>query len=126
MHKNVIRTCAALGFLVPLVCYATVLHAAPSFNEGGSSMVSLATVVERVTPGVVGISVGQGVGERNPLLQDPAFRRFFEEAFKGKVTHPGGAPAVLVRPALTDALNQAGIKTLSILRGESKLRLSLG
>jgi len=40
-------------------------------------MQSLAPVVSRVTPGVVGISVRGRVREDNPLLQDPMFRRFF-------------------------------------------------
>ena len=40
-------------------------------------MQSIAPVVSRVTPGVVGISVRGRVREDNPLLQDPMFRRFF-------------------------------------------------
>jgi Do/DeqQ family serine protease len=40
-------------------------------------MYSIAPVVSRVTPGVVGISVRGRVREDNPLLQDPMFRRFF-------------------------------------------------
>jgi Do/DeqQ family serine protease len=38
---------------------------------------TIAPVVSRVTPGVVGISVRGRVREDNPLLQDPLFRRFF-------------------------------------------------
>jgi Do/DeqQ family serine protease len=39
---------------------------------------SVAPVVARITPGVVGISVKGEVREENPLAQDPMFRRFFE------------------------------------------------
>jgi Do/DeqQ family serine protease len=38
---------------------------------------TLAPVVARITPGVVGISVKGEVRMENPLLQDPMFRRFF-------------------------------------------------
>jgi Do/DeqQ family serine protease len=38
---------------------------------------TVAPVVARITPGVVGISVRGEVREENPLLQDPMFRRFF-------------------------------------------------
>lgn len=40
-------------------------------------MMSLAGVVSRVTPGVVGISARNEVRVVNPLLQDPLFRQFF-------------------------------------------------
>jgi Do/DeqQ family serine protease len=50
---------------------------APIPEVGGTPMQSIAPVVSRVTPGVVGISVRGRVREDNPLLQDPVFRRFF-------------------------------------------------
>jgi len=40
-------------------------------------MQTIAPVVSRVTPGVVGISMHGRVREDNPLFQDPLFRRFF-------------------------------------------------
>jgi Do/DeqQ family serine protease len=39
---------------------------------------TVAPVVARVTPGVVGISVKGEVREENPLAQDPLFRHFFD------------------------------------------------
>jgi Do/DeqQ family serine protease len=50
---------------------------APIPEAGGAPIQSLAPVVGRITPGVVGISVRGRVREDNPLLQDPLFRRFF-------------------------------------------------
>ena len=50
---------------------------APIPEVGGALMQSIAPVVGRVTPGVVGISVRGRVREDNPLLQDPLFRQFF-------------------------------------------------
>jgi Do/DeqQ family serine protease len=45
---------------------------------GGGAVETVAPVVARITPGVVGISVRGEVRENNPLLQDPLFRRFFD------------------------------------------------
>src|ERR1700736_2594916 len=53
------------------------LAGAPIPEVGGAPLPSIAPVVSRVTPGVVGISVRGRVREDNPLLQDPLFRRFF-------------------------------------------------
>jgi Do/DeqQ family serine protease len=50
---------------------------APIPEVGGAPIQSIAPVVGRVTPGVVGISVRGRVREDNPLLQDPLFRQFF-------------------------------------------------
>src|SRR5215470_18297847 len=56
---------------------AVALAGAPIPEAGGAPMQTLAPVVGRITPGVVGISVKGRVREDNPLLQDPIFRRFF-------------------------------------------------
>jgi Do/DeqQ family serine protease len=53
------------------------LAGAPIPEVGGTPMQSIAPVVSRVTPGVVGISVRGRLREENPLAQDPVFRRFF-------------------------------------------------
>src|SRR6201993_218465 len=53
------------------------LAGAPIPEVGGGPLHSIAPVVSRVTPGVVGISVRGRIREDNPLLQDPVFRRFF-------------------------------------------------
>ena len=54
-----------------------VLAGAPIPEIGGTPIQTLAPVVSRITPGVVGISVKGRVREDNPLAQDPLFRRFF-------------------------------------------------
>ncbi|HEX3535395.1 MAG TPA: Do family serine endopeptidase [Stellaceae bacterium] len=51
--------------------------AAAPIPEVSSSVPSLAPMLARITPGVVGVSVKGRVREENPLLQDPFFRRFF-------------------------------------------------
>jgi Do/DeqQ family serine protease len=45
----------------------------------GAPVTSVADVVSRITPGVVGIAVRGEVRENNPLAQDPLFRQFFGE-----------------------------------------------
>ena len=55
---------------------------------------SIAPMIERVAPGVVGISTGGRQAERNPLLNDPVFREFFEELQRrGKGGGQAGQPA---------------------------------
>jgi len=53
------------------------LAAAPIPEIGGAAVPSLAPMLARITPGIVGVSVRGRVREENPLLQDPFFRRFF-------------------------------------------------
>src|SRR5208282_6795245 len=53
------------------------LAGAPIPEAGGAPMQTLAPVVSRVTPGVVGISVGGRELKNNPLLQDALFRSLF-------------------------------------------------
>jgi Do/DeqQ family serine protease len=68
--------------LLLLASVALVPQPAPSFAaapipEVTGSVPSLAPMLSRITPGVVGVSVRGRVREENPLLQDPFFRRFF-------------------------------------------------
>ena len=65
------------GIALTTGCPAAALAGAPIPEAGGAPMQTLAPVVGRITPGVVGISVKGRVREDNPLLQDPLFRRFF-------------------------------------------------
>jgi serine protease Do len=45
--------------------------------EVGGAIPTLAPMIARITPGVVGVSVRGEIREKNPLLQDPFFRQFF-------------------------------------------------
>ncbi len=76
---------------VPLTGLAPGSAAAQARLPSGST--SIAPMIERVAPGVVGISTGGRQAERNPLLNDPVFREFFEELQrrgKGGQGGPGG------------------------------------
>ncbi len=69
---------------------------APAQSAASAAMLpSLAPMLERVSAGVVNISVKGSVPvEQNPLMQDPNFRRFFEDPmfrrFFGDPDQPGG------------------------------------
>lgn len=65
------------GIAVTPGIFYPALAGAPIPEAGGAAVTSVAGVVSRITPGVVGIAVRGQVREDNPLLQDPLFRRFF-------------------------------------------------
>ena len=63
---------------VLLLCTALTAQAAlPARTADGEPMPSLAPMLERTTPAVVNIATYTTVQVRNPLLEDPFFRRFF-------------------------------------------------
>ena len=64
-----------------LILYAVSSHAALPQAVGETPMPTLAPMIKRVSPAVVNIATRGTVRERpprNPLLNDPYFRRFFE------------------------------------------------
>lgn len=67
---------------------ATSAHSAFPDAIEGEPLPSLAPILERVTPAVVNISTKGPIERRNPLMDDPFFRRFF-----GFEQTPDAAPA---------------------------------
>src|SRR5690242_2304798 len=65
------------GIALTTGIFSPVLAGAPIPLADGTPVQTLAPVVSRITPGVVGIAVRGRVREDNPLLQDRLFRRFF-------------------------------------------------
>ena len=116
-------------FLSPLwllVAFCPLAQAQRLPDAGSAAPPTLAAVVDQVAPGVVGISVGQSRESSNPLLQDPAFRRFFEEAFKDKQGRAAaGAGPVEVRPAgsgvVVDAQRGLVLTNHHVIQGASRL-----
>jgi len=73
----------AVGLVVGML--AQVAWAAmPARLPGGGTMPSLAPMLEQVTPAVVNIATYTTVQVRNPLLDDPFFRRFFNVPEQGR------------------------------------------
>jgi Do/DeqQ family serine protease len=72
----------AAGLSAPPVSGQTGASAVPSPGLEAAPMPSLAPMVKRVSPAVVNIktsgTIKDQAGRRNPLLDDPFFRRFFE------------------------------------------------
>ncbi|WP_342236042.1 hypothetical protein [Inquilinus sp. OTU3971] len=74
------RTAAGFG----AVALALVLSGAAAPAAGtlppfaGPQFNSVAPILQQATPAVVNIAVRGHVRERNPLFQDPFFRRFFD------------------------------------------------
>src|SRR5215471_11649050 len=109
----------------------SVLAGAPIPEMGGAPMQSIAPVVSRVTPGVVGISVRGRVREDNPLLQDPVFRRFFNlqqqpieretEAAGSGVIVDAGQGYVLTNAHVVENANNIEITTKDNRRLTAKL-----
>ncbi len=68
--------CTALVFVFMSVP-SLVLAALPLATSEGGQLPSLAPMLEKVNPAVVNIATYTTVQVRNPLLEDPFFRRFF-------------------------------------------------
>jgi serine protease Do/serine protease DegQ len=94
MHLNLATVVAALCGLVGLSqtapAPAQAVPASPAVDNGARSvapMPSLAPMIRRVSPAVVSIGTRGTVREqgRNPLLDDPFFRRFFNAPPDGGV-----------------------------------------
>ena len=82
------RAAATLLFALSLAAVAPLASAAgtPPLDANGAPISSLAPIVKRASPAVVNIATRGTVtekGQRNPLLEDPFFRRFFEVPDQG-------------------------------------------
>src|ERR1700761_7441113 len=79
---NLRFTLAAAALAAALGAAPVAFGALPATPAADSPMPSLAPMVKRVSPSVVNIAtrgtIKEQPGQRNPLLDDPFFRRFFE------------------------------------------------
>ncbi len=77
---RLVRSAAIIGpVLTALATAPGVGQAAlPSMQPDGTPMLSLAPMLDVVRPAVVNIATYATVQTRNPLLEDPFFRRFFD------------------------------------------------
>jgi Do/DeqQ family serine protease len=81
--KSAAAALAAALLAGPAIFFAVPAHAAtPAPVADAAPMPSLAPMVKRVSPAVVNIAtrgtIKEEPGQRNPLLDDPFFRRFFD------------------------------------------------
>jgi Do/DeqQ family serine protease len=79
---NLRLTLAAASLAAAVVAGPAAYAALPTSAVADSPMPSLAPMVKRVSPSVVNIATAGTIrekpGQRNPLLDDPFFRRFFD------------------------------------------------
>jgi len=93
-HRRIRRTGLAAAFVAAtaaLVAPAALAQAGrlPA-DVNGAPLPSLAPIVKRASPAVVNIATRGTVterGQRNPLLEDPFFRRFFDVPEQGPRQH---------------------------------------
>ncbi|MBS0376602.1 MAG: DegQ family serine endoprotease [Proteobacteria bacterium] len=81
---------AALLAALPLAAPVTLAEGRLPADVNGAPLPSLAPIVKRASPAVVNISTRGTVterGQRNPLLEDPFFRRFFDVPDQGPRQH---------------------------------------
>ncbi|HXQ63599.1 MAG TPA: DegQ family serine endoprotease [Steroidobacteraceae bacterium] len=82
------RSLAAIAFALSLTAIAPAGIAQPHLpsDVNGAPLPSLAPIVKRASPAVVNVATRGTVterGQRNPLLEDPFFRRFFDVPEQG-------------------------------------------
>ena len=92
---NLRHILAAASLAAAVIASPMVRAALPSAPIADAPMPSLAPMVKRVSPAVVNIAtrgtVKEKPGQRNPLMDDPFFRRFFDAP--GSVNSRARAPA---------------------------------
>ena len=114
-------------FTLPLLLLALVsaVQAALPFVDGdGRKLPSLAPMVERVNPAVVNISTFTTKTVRNPMMDDPFFRRFFgtPEQFKSpqrRRTQSAGSGVIV------DAANGTVITNHHVINGADEIHVGL-
>ena len=100
--------------------YESVYAAAPAADA--APMPSLAPMVKRISPSVVNIAtkgtIKEKPGQRNPLMDDPFFRRFFDEPHERKFQSAGSGVVV-------DAKNGYIITNHHVVENASEITITL-
>jgi Do/DeqQ family serine protease len=116
----------AAASLVLAAAFAPATYAAlPTASTADSPMPSLAPMVKRVSPSVVNIATQGTVkmkpGQRNPLLDDPFFRRFFDVPPDAKPREFQSAGSGVI----VDAKNGYIITNYHVVENASKITITL-
>ena len=85
-----------LLFLLALMASAGAQAALPLSVPGEGQLPSLANMLERVNPAVVNIATSAQTSYRNPLFEDPFFRRFFRVPPQGRSRPVSSGSGVVV------------------------------
>jgi len=113
-------TAAAMSW--PAAVMTGPVHAAVPIVSDAAPMPSLAPMVKRVSPSVVNIAtkgtVKEKPGQRNPLMDDPFFRRFFDEPHERKFQSAGSG-------VIIDAKNGYIITNHHVVENASEITVTL-
>jgi serine protease DegQ len=85
--------CAAVLLSNIAVPQMTLAALPPAID--GQALPSLAPMLEKVTPAVVNISSKTRVRVRNPMMEDPFFRQFFQDAPRERVEQSLGSGVII-------------------------------
>jgi serine protease Do/serine protease DegQ len=92
--KRIYRACR-IGVLCLGLAAFSAQAAMPSLWTNGEPMPSLAPMLEQTSPAVVNIATYTTYQVRNPLLEDPFFRRFFNIPNQQRRTRSAGSGVVV-------------------------------
>jgi Do/DeqQ family serine protease len=119
--KFAAATLAAAALVGPMAGFHGSAYAAVPAAEA-TPMPSLAPMVKRVSPSVVNIAtkgtIKEKPGQRNPLMDDPFFRRFFDEPHDRKFQSAGSGVVV-------DAKNGYIITNHHVVENASEITITL-
>ena len=106
---------ALAALLMPLAHSALPLHV-----PGQNNLPSLADMLEEVNPAVVNIATSAQASYRNPLFEDPYFRRFFRAPPKNRSRPVSSGSGVVV-----DAENGYIVTNSHVIRGADTIEVGL-
>ena len=115
---TLVSALAALALLLPQAAAAQDRVVPPSAE---ALRMSYAPIVKRVVPAVVTVSAAKTMANRNPLMEDPFFRRFFGPQFGGprEQTQQSLGSGVIVDPSGLIVTNN------HVIDGADQVKISL-
>ena len=117
VRLRLVSALAGLSLLLPLGASAQDRVVPPSAE---ALRMSYAPIVKRVVPAVVTVSAAKMVSNRNPLMEDPFFRRFFGQQFGPREqTQQSLGSGVLVDPSGLIVTNN------HVIDGADQVKISL-